>query len=113
MTYRQAAEHGWQVRKGDKGTHIEFWEVQGGSDRTRNDGRIGRIPEGILQIRAALRAKPDFAPAHFALGTALLQSGRAAEAIAEYEAVLRLRPDDPSARKMLDRARLQAGDAVP
>ena len=39
MTYRQAAEHGWQVRKGEKGTHIEFWEVQGGSDRTRNDGQ--------------------------------------------------------------------------
>ena len=39
MTYRQAAEFGWQVRKGEKGTHIEFWEVQGGSDRTRNDGQ--------------------------------------------------------------------------
>jgi antirestriction protein ArdC len=24
MTYKQAAENGWQVRKGEKGTHIEF-----------------------------------------------------------------------------------------
>jgi antirestriction protein ArdC len=39
MTYKQAAEQGWQVRKGEKGTHIEFWEVKersnekdGGSD---------------------------------------------------------------------------------
>jgi antirestriction protein ArdC len=26
MTYRQAAEQGWQVRKGEKGAQIEFWE---------------------------------------------------------------------------------------
>src|SRR5437763_14336386 len=29
MTYKQAAENGWQVRKGETGTHIEFWEVKG------------------------------------------------------------------------------------
>ncbi|MBV8810262.1 MAG: DUF1738 domain-containing protein, partial [Acidobacteriaceae bacterium] len=28
MTYRQAADHGWQVRRGEKGTQIEFWEVK-------------------------------------------------------------------------------------
>ena len=28
MTYKQAAENGWQVHKGEKGTHIEFWEVK-------------------------------------------------------------------------------------
>jgi antirestriction protein ArdC len=26
LTYKQAAENGWQVRKGEKGTQIEFWE---------------------------------------------------------------------------------------
>jgi antirestriction protein ArdC len=26
MTYRQATEQGWQVRKGEKGTQIEFWK---------------------------------------------------------------------------------------
>jgi antirestriction protein ArdC len=29
MTYKQAAENGWQVRNGEKGTHIEFWDVKG------------------------------------------------------------------------------------
>ena len=29
MTYKQAVDQGWQVRKGEKGTHIEFWEVKG------------------------------------------------------------------------------------
>jgi antirestriction protein ArdC len=28
MTYKQAAESGWQVRKGEKGTQIEFWEIR-------------------------------------------------------------------------------------
>ena len=28
MTYKQAADQGWQVRGGEKGTHIEFWEVK-------------------------------------------------------------------------------------
>src|ERR1039457_1842133 len=33
MTYKQAAENGWQVRKGEKGTHIEYWEVKDQSRR--------------------------------------------------------------------------------
>lgn len=28
MTYKQASERGWQVRKGEKGTQIEFWEMK-------------------------------------------------------------------------------------
>ena len=28
MTYRQAQENDWQVRKGEKGTQIEFWDVK-------------------------------------------------------------------------------------
>jgi antirestriction protein ArdC len=28
MTYKQASEHGWQVRKGERGTQIEFWDVK-------------------------------------------------------------------------------------
>ncbi|HZY72365.1 MAG TPA: ArdC family protein, partial [Edaphobacter sp.] len=26
LTYRQAQENGWQVRKGEKGSQIEFWQ---------------------------------------------------------------------------------------
>lgn len=28
MTYKQASEHGCQVRRGERGTQIEFWEVK-------------------------------------------------------------------------------------
>ena len=31
MTYRQAVALAWQVRKGEKGTQIEFWEVKNGT----------------------------------------------------------------------------------
>jgi antirestriction protein ArdC len=32
LTYKQAQEHGWQVRRGEKGTQIEFWEVKANRD---------------------------------------------------------------------------------
>jgi antirestriction protein ArdC len=41
MTYRQAANLAWQVRKGQKGTQIEFWEVKTGRDRRSEPVRDG------------------------------------------------------------------------
>jgi antirestriction protein ArdC len=35
VTYRQARENGWQVRKGEKGTQIEFWQFP----KNERDGR--------------------------------------------------------------------------
>src|SRR5260370_12906425 len=37
MTYKQAQEQGWQVRKGEKGTHIEFWQFPERNGRTKDD----------------------------------------------------------------------------
>ena len=39
LTYRQAAAQGWQVRQGEKGTQIEFWQSKAAAERTgdRND----------------------------------------------------------------------------
>ncbi len=34
MTYKQASDNGWQVRRGEKGTQIEYWEVKSASDKT-------------------------------------------------------------------------------
>jgi len=41
MTYRQAAGLAWQVRKGEKGTQIEFWEVKAGRDTRSEPIRAG------------------------------------------------------------------------
>ncbi len=35
MTYKQAADNGWQVRRGEKGTQIEYWEVKPASDKAQ------------------------------------------------------------------------------
>jgi antirestriction protein ArdC len=32
MTYKQASDNGWQVRGGEKGTQIEYWEVKQTAD---------------------------------------------------------------------------------
>jgi Flp pilus assembly protein TadD len=69
--------------------------------------RTGRPGEGIGYIEAAIRAKPDFAQAHFARGAALLQLGRKDEALDEYQRVLQLRPGDPSVLRILEMLRAQ------
>ncbi len=35
MTYKQAADNGWQVRRGEKGTQIEYWEIKQASEKTQ------------------------------------------------------------------------------
>lgn len=43
MTYKQAADQGWQVRRGEKGTQIEFWDVRAPrKEESRPDAGEGR-----------------------------------------------------------------------
>src|ERR1035441_10260081 len=35
MTYKQASDNGWQIRRGEKGTQIEYWEVVEPADKTQ------------------------------------------------------------------------------
>lgn len=42
MTYKQAADQGWQVRKSETGTQIEYWERTSPSRQSENDP----VPEG-------------------------------------------------------------------
>ena len=37
MTYKQAADKGWQVRKGEKAAQVEFWEVKPERDENGED----------------------------------------------------------------------------
>src|SRR5438874_1272534 len=45
MTYKQAAENGWQVRKGETGTHIEFWEVKAKAEEKNGEPDKGDSDE--------------------------------------------------------------------
>src|ERR1700683_5688686 len=42
MTYKQASDNGWQVRRGEKGTQIEYWETKEASDKTQPSPTDGR-----------------------------------------------------------------------
>ena len=55
MTYKQAAEEGWQVRRGEKGTHIEFWDIQ--SDSPAERGRRGERGDELPDPAAGERNK--------------------------------------------------------
>ena len=48
MTYRQAAEYAWQVRKGEKGTQIEFWEVKPASEKNSEQEQETDRPNRLI-----------------------------------------------------------------
>lgn len=78
MTYKQAGEHGWQVRRGEKGTQIEFWDVRddGGrdsagstnsTDTSRPPAANAERPRLIHRVytvfnAAQIEAIPEYAP---------------------------------------------------
>lgn len=71
-------------------------EGGGSADQVTNQGLIfwnaGKIPEAQAQFENAVKADPNFAPAHFHLGMALLNQGKMPEAVAEFESYLKLAP---------------------
>src|SRR5205823_13531807 len=48
LTYHQAQENAWQVRRGEKGTQIEFWQFPDAPRSTRNPGTTRRTPGAIV-----------------------------------------------------------------
>ena len=55
MTYKQASDKGWQVRKGEKGTQIEFWEAKPGSKAETGRRRQARPSDtpGLYGLQCA------------------------------------------------------------
>ena len=75
LTYRQAQENGWQVRKGEKGSQIEFWQFENSQRSTRTpDSADTEEPESargntgpIRRIYTVFNARqidgiPEYAP---------------------------------------------------
>src|SRR6202050_4592272 len=42
MTYKQAADNGWQVRRGERGTQVEYWEAKEASEKKQPSTADGR-----------------------------------------------------------------------
>ena len=68
-----------------------------------------RYSEAVVELREAIRLRPDYEKAHFALGLVALPLGHLDEAVVHLEETLRLNPDHPTAQQRLELAR--AGQA--
>jgi antirestriction protein ArdC len=69
ITYRQAMENGWQVRKGEKGTQIEFWQFPKdqteGHEEKRADSPESARDRFIYRVYTVFNAQQiDGIPAH-------------------------------------------------
>jgi enediyne biosynthesis protein E4 len=75
--------------------------------------RQGRIKEAAEAFRGAVRLKPEFVNAHYALGVALSRMGREqlAAALDQFLEVLRLKPDHVDARVDLSSILALEGDS--
>ncbi len=58
LTYRQATENNWQVRRGEKGTQIEFWQFPGPQQASREES--GNIERGSGKDRFIYRVYTVF-----------------------------------------------------
>lgn len=54
-TYKQASEKGWQVRKGEKASSVEFWDIRPAKPGEDSDEEKGRT-RFIHRVYAVLRA---------------------------------------------------------
>jgi tetratricopeptide (TPR) repeat protein len=63
--------------------------------------------EAADRLQSAVRALPDFAPAHNALGIALASSGDLDQAVKHFERAVALDPEFAEGRRNLDLARQQ------
>jgi putative PEP-CTERM system TPR-repeat lipoprotein len=61
----------------------------------------------VTQLQPVVAAVPDFAPARFLLGAALLMQGNLEQAESHLSQVVRLTPENVEARKLLAKARLR------
>ena len=69
-------------------------------------GHRGRIDEAVSCYRKALSIRPDFAEAHYLLGSVYARQGNRAEALQHYQALQGLKPS-------LAEALLREIEAVP
>ena len=67
LTYRQAAENDWQVKKGEQGTRIEYWDVKPPLPRAESERKWiwgGRRqtkihPQGLYRLQRATDPGPS------------------------------------------------------
>ena len=95
----EALKTAMSLQPGDAWTMVVLAKVY------RDDGNLA---EAERWFRAAIKAQPDYMPAHRGLGGTLRLQGRSDEAYASLELAVALEPEDILARRMLGYALLDA-----
>jgi Tfp pilus assembly protein PilF len=70
----------------------------------------GEFDQAASELRTAIQAQPDYAEAHYTLGTVLKQQGKLQEAAASLREAIRLQPDFAGAHTTLATILRQLGD---
>lgn len=83
MTYKQADDEGWQIRRGEQGTQIEFWDVREGKDRGAGD--MGGV-EGSRAAREPNADRPRLIHRVYTVFNAAQIDGLPAHAIRQHSA---------------------------
>lgn len=63
-------------------------------NRAQAEAALQKWDDAIADFQRVVALSPQLAPAHYALGTAYLNTGRYQEALAEFDAAIELKPDD-------------------
>ncbi len=58
MTYKQAEAQGWQVRKGEKGTPVQYWKFAEEVDKTDDNGKVVRNSKGEIEKETVQLERP-------------------------------------------------------
>jgi Tfp pilus assembly protein PilF len=73
--------------------------------------RAGRRDEGLVEMKACLRAQPAYCGGHRLLGSVYLEEGKVREAIEEFSSYVRHCEKVADAHALLGQAHMKAGDA--
>ncbi len=89
LTYRQAQENGWHVRRGEKGTQIEFWQFPDAESASREnppkDAGDSRNDRLIYRVYTIFNARQiDGIPAHVPPVRQEWEIAQAAESILQH-----------------------------
>ena len=58
MTYKQAEAQGWQVRKGEKGTPVQYWKFAEEVEKTDENGNLVRNSKGEIEKETVQLERP-------------------------------------------------------
>jgi Flp pilus assembly protein TadD len=70
--------------------------------------RVGIAGEAAKEYQAALKLKPDYAPARLNLANSQMKAGHLEEAVANLRQILAANPNDPAAKSRLEEALKQS-----